>query len=478
MKTHRFPLPLVLLVVVLVANVAGDPDATGAPRVEPPRDAVAVAPESALSTAWFCPGPPPTLAADSEVVVLTNVGRESQPAIVTVFPDDGSPPSTSEVDVEPAAVTSLARSSLGPAGGVVVEAFSRDVVVESGFASADLLATNPCASTSAPDWYFAAGTTVRGVEQFLVIFNPLGSDAKVDVRIRTGDGQLESESLDSLDIPRRSRVEVRVHERAVRTEQVAVDVNATVGRVVVEQTLVFGGDSTFTGTTRSLGALEPSERWTFADGTTTAGSTTMLALSNPGPVDAAVEVFATVGADAAVLPVEVTVAREGVSWVALGGCADPPPENCLPIPPDVAYSLAVETNTNTPVVAEVLAHYNGSASGSGSATLTGTAEPASRWIVPQVGAAGLTTVLAVANPNVRPVTVDVAVVRAGDVGRPADLQGIEIAANQRFGVDLRDAAGPGAALVVTASDPVVVERSLYGAGDASRAAMIPARDGT
>lgn len=475
MRTRRLPLPIVLAAVVAIAIAAGDPDATGARRAEVQEDAVAVAPGSAVSTAWFCPGPPPALAADSETVVLTNVGTEDQTVMVTVFPDDGSAPSTSEVDVAAAAATSLPRASLGPPGGVVVEAFSRDVVAESGFVSAEQLATNPCASTTATDWYFAAGTTVRGVEQYVVIFNPLGSDAKVDVRIRTTDGELESESVDSLDVPRRARVLVPVHERAVRTDVVAVDVHASVGRVVAEQTLVFGADSTFTGVTRSLGVLAPASSWTFADGTTSAGSTSVLALSNPGTVDAAVEVFATVGTDVAVFPVEVTVPREGVAWVTLGGCADPPPDGCLAVPPEAAYSLAVETNESTPVVAEVLAHYAGAPAGSGSAELAGTAEPASRWIVAHVGAAGMTPVLAVANPNIRPVTVDVAVVRAGEVDRPEALQGVEVGANQRFGVDLRDVVAPDAALVVTASDPVVVERSLYATGDASRAAMIPDR---
>jgi hypothetical protein len=98
--------------------------------------------------------------------------------------------------------------------------------------------------------------------------------------------------------------------------------------------------------------------------------------------------------------------------------------------------------------------------------------------VPHVGGGPLTPVLAITNPSIRPVTVDVTVMRRGEVDHPVDLQGVEVAANQRLGIDLDGLVEPGSALVVAASDPVVVERSLYGAGDASRAAMIPDRDGS
>ena len=63
-----------------------------------------------------------------------------------------------------------------------------------------------------------------------MLFNPFGTDARVDVTLRTNAAV--PEQLQPIDVPRRMRVLVPIHEQTVRTPQVAVAVHATVGRVV------------------------------------------------------------------------------------------------------------------------------------------------------------------------------------------------------------------------------------------------------
>ena len=120
----------------------------------------------------------------------------------------------------------------------------------------------PCATTAATDWYFAAGTTVRGVTQWLVLENPFAADARVDVTLRTDAGLQELPSLTGLDVPGRSRVVIPIHDEAVRRGRVSrSQVHATVGRVVASQTIaVHGGAAGAPGVATSIGAVEAGER--------------------------------------------------------------------------------------------------------------------------------------------------------------------------------------------------------------------------
>ena len=63
-----------------------------------------------------------------------------------------------------------------------------------------------------------------------MLFNPFGTDARVEVTLRTNEAV--PEVLQKIDVPRRMRVLVPIHEQAVRKPQVAVSAHATVGRVV------------------------------------------------------------------------------------------------------------------------------------------------------------------------------------------------------------------------------------------------------
>ena len=68
------------------------------------------------------------------------------------------------------------------------------------------------------DWYFADGTTVRGTQQYLALFNPFGDDAIVDVTFLTDTGVQEPDALQGVVVPRRSRVSIPVHDGARATD--------------------------------------------------------------------------------------------------------------------------------------------------------------------------------------------------------------------------------------------------------------------
>ena len=125
----------------------------------------------------------------NQTLTLSNLGAGAARAVVTVHPDDGGKPVSSVLTIPHASVFTINRSQLATAAGpLVVEPFSPDVVVSAGLESDNRLSTVPCATTAGTDWYFAAGTTVRGVSQWLVLEDPFAADARVDVTLRTDVG--------------------------------------------------------------------------------------------------------------------------------------------------------------------------------------------------------------------------------------------------------------------------------------------------
>src|SRR5262249_11185359 len=155
-----------------------------------------------------------------------NIASTDTDVAMTVWPDGGKPPVQRSQRVAAHSVRTLRRADLGPAGPVVVEGFDRDIVVEAGIQTENALAITPCATRAATEWLFAAGATPRGVNQWLVIDDPFAADAKVDVLLRTTEGLRQPEALHGLDVARRSRVIVPIHEHAVRQNLVSVEVRA------------------------------------------------------------------------------------------------------------------------------------------------------------------------------------------------------------------------------------------------------------
>ena len=128
-----------------------------------------------------------------------------------------------------------------------------------------------------------------------MIDNPYASDAKVDVTLRTSSGVRRPDALQGLDIARRSRDVIAIHDIAVRQDRVAVEVDAEVGSVVAAQTLVYTAAAGTPGvatvdrlaasprpTGRSPGGVAPTRR-----------RPRCVAIANVGDDDAQVDVQAT-----------------------------------------------------------------------------------------------------------------------------------------------------------------------------------------
>ena len=112
-----------LLAALLGAAIVVGPGRDPSRSVPAPLDPTAVRTGIGGSTAWFCPGLPPSVDADGARVTVTNLGRAPADLVVTVLSDRGRAVRRSAA-VGPAATRTLRRSNLGPPGSLVVESIS------------------------------------------------------------------------------------------------------------------------------------------------------------------------------------------------------------------------------------------------------------------------------------------------------------------------------------------------------------------
>ena len=477
-STRQLPIIVALLALLLVAIIVGNRDnATSAPAPNL-EDAAAIATPGTRSSAWFCPGVPPSVPADRETISIANTGEDPARVDLTIWPDDLSAPVQQTIDVAPASVSVTARAALGVPGGLVVETFSPSVAVESGIEAADQLAVNACASVTSTAWYFAAGTTVRGAEQWLVLFNPLGTDAKVDVTVATDEGRKAPSGLQGLDVGRHSRVAVKLNDHVQNQARVGIELHTRVGRVVAAQTTIRAATSGATGTMRALGVIAPASSWVFPFAQGVAHSQTLIAISNPGTRDAEVDVqVVATNTDVVIPPFTATVATDRVVFVQIGGCAGTPDEVCVPIDvPDLTYSVQVSTDDAHPIVAEQLVSRADVNVASGVSTTAGVAHAADRWVFARSRVVDEhATILSIVNSGATELQASVALVHDGVVEELPELQGVTVAPSRPTVITLSDLSPTDAAVVVTANGPVSVQRSLFGAAEQSTAMGIPDR---
>jgi hypothetical protein len=471
MKSRRFVFVVLLSALVAGALVSGR--ASSAPRQQVPNARVApsAAVLAASSAAWFCPGLPTALPAGSARVTFANIGDAPADVVITDLADNGSATHLT-LKVPADSVVTKARDRLGAAGALTVETFGGRVLVEEGIEGSAALETTPCATQTSPHWYFAAGTTPRGVQQWLVIDNPYASDAKVDVTLRTSSGVHRPDALQSLDITHRSREVIAIHDVAVREDRVAVAVDTEVGSVVAAQTLVYTTAAGTPGVALSIGSPAAASEWTFAGGVGERNSTAVVAIANVGGDDAQVTVQATAeSSKQALVPTSLTVAQDDVASVQLGQCAAATSKACINIPAGLRYSLDVRSEQNIAIVAQTLTRFDDAPDVVGTVTSPGAFAAARGWAFARSRVSGeRSTTLSFFNPGADAAVVGVGLVHDRRVEHPRTLQRVTVPPGRAVTVTVVGGRKPStrdAALTIDASEPIFVDRSIVATGEAA-----------
>jgi len=214
------------------------------------------------------PGPPDCARTTVGADHVRERRRRHAEVVVTDLADKGKPTQVAFSVPANSVVTKDPRSAGGP-GSVTVEWFGGRLLVEEGPTGTRALDLTPCATRTSAHCYFAAGNhAARRASSGSSSTIPTLPTRVVDVTLRTSSGVRRPDALQGLDIPRRSREIIAVHDIAVRQDRVAVSVDAEAGSVVAAQSLVYTTAAGTPGVALSLGSPTTATDWTFAGGVT------------------------------------------------------------------------------------------------------------------------------------------------------------------------------------------------------------------
>jgi len=475
-RVRRAPILVVVVAALVVAVIAqrNAPSESGRAVAAAVAADVGVPAADVVSSAWYCAAGTsnPEGAAD-ETVVIASLARTAIDATVTVLPDGNAAPKHRTLRLAPGEQTDVPVSEILATiePGVVVETVGGAAAVSHVLSHGDDVGVEACTRTAASDWYFASGTTVEGSQQNLVLFNPFGDDAIVDVGFVTDTGAQDPSGLQAVVVPRRSRLTIPVQDSVLRQERVAAHVHARSGRVVAEQTQVFDNVSIDSeqrnGIALSAGATSLATVWRVAAGSTQNGGHATLSLANFSDTDVRVDVTTVLVGGQKLAPQTVRVPSQGVLAVDV----------TARVPLDTSFAVVARVRTvdgpRIPVVAELLANWSPASSTTGLAATVGSTVTARRWVIPQPDV-DADAVLTVFNPGTGPVTAtllpaDFVDRRVGATSEPE----LAIPAGEAKTFRLSQLSSRQVAAVVTGNQPIVVGLTMLGKAGAAISGGIP-----
>jgi len=521
---NRLPVLVILLALVVGGVVVDRAEDAQEPAVETAEispTAFPMAPaDGAVTSTWFCAGG----TADEEgfaahAVTMLNTTSEALAVDLTVFPGIVAPPvvdpEAEELDPEAEAEAAeeepteeeptevvgapdepitehleigprsrvriaLADVVVAPVASALVESTGDGLVVEHEVSSVHGIDAKPCATAASDEWHFAWGTTKREARELLVLFNPFPDDAIVEGVFSTEDTVREpGRFAGGLVVPARSTVGIDLGDDVTRRDEVAATLRTRAGRIVVDRIVRVDEEDGERGLTVQLGVPEPQRAWVFPDGLVSDTVSETYVVYNPTEELAEVEIAFTLDRAQQLgipEPVDLSIAPGEHVTVDMGADGR--------IPAGVPHSAVVRSANQVPIVAEQVVGSRDRVR-RGLAVTTGSPVEATEWTF----AAGSTEEpsaqsLTMVNLDPQVLTeVDVVALVGGREVPVSELQDLVIEPGERLNVDLspRIANRPDLAVVVRATEPVVVERVLAQTGSEQRgislAVGIPSPEG-
>lgn len=473
--TPRRWLPFVALTALVVGAAVVEPDdgssstqaddATRNVEVLP-----AVARDDALSTAWFCGGG--SALGDDGIaeltIVLANDATVGAEAEVVLVGGDGEPvEQTIEVPANGRARLVASEAIEAEWVAATVEVRGGRVAVEREVAGPLGFEVAPCSTSASDRWYVPSGSTVRGADEYLSIYNPFPDSASVDIVLTTDTGRRAPGAFRGLSIQAESVLVVKINDAVDERSEVAATVRVRTGKVVVDRVQTYDGTGDEIPPAIEDGDPAPAPsglistpavpvrapRWAFPGARVSPGVRTQVAIFNPSARTAEVDVVLTPQdpeRNASIEPVQLTIRPREQAVVDLAAIPG--------LPTDLDLWVDVRSLDEVPIVAERLAFFDAPSERTGATVAAGSPVASRQWMVVQGGATDARgTGLVVANPGPRDAEVTVVQLSGGNrIPLPGGV--ITVPAGDRRGIDLAD-AGPAATLVVASTEPVIVGSS-------------------
>lgn len=451
-RLNELALAIVIAVIVaagVVAGVVADP--VRKPADEPSSE------DLFLERSVYCSALPSNSEATSDGTLHQAAGpSDDQPVLI----------GTSSAGAEPAEVQ----------GNIVVtdvrEPVATDFTAFGGSAEAVTsgtftgpvagLGASRCSRDAGRHWYFPYGSSARGFNEWIVLYNPFPDEAVVRVTFLSEAGQRTKGALSDVAVPAGRVTSLRVNDYILQQRGLGAEVIALRGRVVAWQTVFEQAEEKPSGASITLGAPDLASDWYFPAGAIGKGLEERISIINPGDGEAIVTVSLVSDTKAIQPPdlVEMAIPRrtsreidlsEVVKGEELGG-----------------VSVAVRSVNKVPIAAQRTVFY-GQGAFKGFTSEMGAPQASTSWWVGPAAAKADNDSLILMNASQDEASVEVTLFPLE--GQPISggtLEGLTIPPGGRLRVPLQDlTGGRAAAAVVTSTVDVVAERIVYSssAGD-------------
>ncbi|MEW6553441.1 MAG: S8 family serine peptidase [Actinomycetota bacterium] len=292
----------------------------------------------------------------------------------------------------------------------------------------------------ATDWYLAEGTTAYGFEEYVLVQNPNGAAAAVQVTFMKPGGETQQYGY---TMAGDSRMTIMVNS-LVAAGDVSTYLHAD-RPVVVERAMYWGGR---TGGHTAVGANAPDNDWYLAEGTTAYGFEEYVLVQNPNPSTAAVSAtFMKPGGETQRFDFSMPGNSRQTLFV----------NGLVP-----ASDVSTHIHSDQPVVAERAMYWGGK--DGGHATLGVTAGCSTWFLAEGTTAWGFEEYVLVQNPNPTATSVTFTFLKQGG----SQVRAVyTVGAQSRFTLDVAGVVdGNDVSTSVWADQPVIVERAMYWPRDA------------
>jgi len=293
----RLVLPAVAIAGLLV-DARFQLDADGAENAVGVETESAVPGGKSLTSTWYCPTAYSRrlevggVEARSELVVTNTAAEPTRASIYLVSP-------TSARRLVHLEVPGLSSRSLEVADYItdelvsaLVEAPISGVTVSRRIRSTYGSDVASCSSVVADAWYVVSGDTQADAVSYLVVYNPLPTDAVVDLSFASEAeaGVYVPPELVGLVVPAANTISIDIGAHVRRRDVLSATVRARLGRVVVDHIQRFDGSSGRVGFSATLASAATSTSWYHPVVVLGEKERVSVVMSNPTDVVADVEV--------------------------------------------------------------------------------------------------------------------------------------------------------------------------------------------
>jgi len=292
-------------------------------------------------------------------------------------------------------------------------------------------------------YYFAEGYTGSGTTEYLSLTNPSASPATVTITFLYANAAPRSHTY---VVPAQAHNILNINAEAGANQSVSMIVQGN--QPFVAERTMYTQSGTFVAASDAVGSSVLSTNWYFAEGNTTFGWNTLLAVMNPGTQPATIRISYLLGSRATAAPLGTsrgfyTIPPLSRATIVLNN-----------VMPNAQFGMSI-TSTN-PVLIE-RPEYLVLSTLRGGNTVIGATAPQTTWYFAGGNTApGFTERFVLANPEASTASVQISYLTTNGQGLS---QNVLVPGFSRIEVNVNSVVKTGLhASVITASQPIVAER--------------------